>query len=56
MCGRGLRYVRQYGPAQLYRKIKERRDRNRAEAGYEDWLAGQLAREKESAPEAGMAA
>ena len=56
MCGRGLRYVRQYGTAQLYRKIKERRDRNRAEAGYEDWLAGQLAREKESAPEAGMAA
>ena len=47
MCGRGLRYVRQYGPAQLYRKIKERRDRNRAEAGYEDWLAGCLAREKD---------
>jgi len=42
LCGRGLRYIRQYGPAQLYIKIKERRDRNRAEAGYDRWLRNQL--------------
>lgn len=42
LCGRGLRYIRQYGPAQLYRKIKERQERNRQEAGYDAWLKVQL--------------
>lgn len=42
LCGRGLRYIRQYGPAQLYIKIKERKDRNQAEAGYDAWLRSQL--------------
>ena len=44
LCGRGLRYVKQYGPAQLYYKIKERRERDRAEAGYEAWLSKELQR------------
>lgn len=39
---RGLRYVRQYGAGKLYRKVTERRRRNKAEAGYPDWLKGQL--------------
>lgn len=47
LCGRGLRYIRQYGPAQLYVKIKERSDRNKAEAGYDAWLKGQLPDAKE---------
>ena len=38
LFGRGWRFVRRYGVLRLYRKVKERRDRNRAEAGYEDWL------------------
>lgn len=42
LCGRGLRYIRQYGPAQLFIKIKERSDRNRAEAGYDAWIREQL--------------
>ena len=42
LSGRGWRFVRRYGVLRLYRKVKERRDRNRAEAGYEDWLLGQL--------------
>ena len=42
LCGRGLRYVRQYGSAKLYYKIKERAERNRAESGYEAWLLEQL--------------
>ena len=42
LFGRGWRFVRRYGVLRLYRKVKERRDRNRAEAGYEDWLLGQL--------------
>ena len=46
LCGRGLRYVRQYGPASLYYKIKERGERNRAEAGYEAWLGKQLEKEE----------
>lgn len=42
LLGRGLRYIRRYGPVRLCRKIKERRDRNRAEQGYEDWLFREL--------------
>ncbi len=52
LCGRGLRYVRQYGPAQLYYKIKERRERNQAEAGYEAWLKERLEEEKATVKEA----
>jgi len=48
LCGRGLRYVKQYGPAQLYIKIKERQDRNQAEAGYDAWLQSRLPDEAES--------
>ena len=40
--GRGLRYIRQYGLARLYRKVMERKRRNAAEAGYPDWLMSQL--------------
>ena len=40
--GRGLRYIKQYGLARLYRKVVERRRRNAAEAGYHDWLNRQL--------------
>ncbi|MCI8599125.1 MAG: glycosyltransferase [Lachnospiraceae bacterium] len=47
LCGRGLRYLRQYGPAQLYYKIKERRDRDRAERGYDTWLSEKLPGEQE---------
>ncbi len=53
LCGRGLRYIRQYGPAQLYYKIIERRQRSRAEAGYEAWLLKQCAQEETEALEAG---
>lgn len=42
LCGRGLTFIRQYGPAQLYYKIKERRDRNADEAGYDAWIRAQL--------------
>lgn len=35
---RGIRYVRQYGAVQLYRKIQERRQLNRLEAPYQAWL------------------
>lgn len=56
LCGRGLGYVRQYGPAQLYYKIKERRERNRAEAKYEEWLEEQLREEKGTGKEAKMLA
>jgi len=49
LCGRGLRYIRQYGPAQLYIKVKERSDRNKAEAGYDAWLHEQLPNEEEDA-------
>lgn len=52
LCGRGLRYVRQYGPAQLYYKIKERRERNKAESGYEAWLKERLREEKAYVKEA----
>lgn len=54
LCGRVLKYVRQYGPAQLYYKIKERQERNRAEAGYEEWLEEQLKEETEDLEEAKM--
>ncbi len=47
LCGRGLRYVRQYGPAQLYYKVRERRKREQAEAGYTEWLYGQLPGQEE---------
>lgn len=50
LCGRGLRYVRQYGPVLLYYKIKERKQRNQAEAGYEAWLQREL-KEENTAPE-----
>ena len=46
LCGRGLRYVRQYGPARLYYKIKERMARDWAEAGYEAWLQERIGEEK----------
>ncbi len=52
LCGRGLRYVRQYGPTQLYYKIKERRERNRAETGYETWLRAQIEAEEAASPQA----
>ena len=52
LCGRGLRYVRQYGPVLLYYKIKERRERNQAEAGYEAWLKERLEEEKATVKEA----
>ena len=41
------RFVRQYGFVQLYRKVKERRDRNLAEKGYEEWLFHQLPDQEE---------
>lgn len=47
--GRGLRYIKQYGLARLYRKIMERRQRNAAEAGYNDWLLKQLPDAEEDA-------
>ena len=47
--GRGLRYIKQYGLARLYRKIMERRRRNAAEAGYNDWLLKQLPDAEEDA-------
>ncbi len=40
--GRGLRYIRQYGLARLYRKVMERKRRDAAEAGYDAWLRAQL--------------
>ena len=46
LCGRGLRYVRQYGSAQLYYKIKEHYERNKAEAGYELWLKEQMEQQR----------
>ena len=46
--GRGLRYIRQYGFARLYRKVLERRRRNQAEVGYNDWLKAQLPDETET--------
>lgn len=52
LCGRGLRYVRQYGPIQLYYKIKERSERNRAEAGYETWLGKQMEEEEAASSQA----
>ena len=45
--GRAWRFVRQYGFVQLYRKVKERRDRNLAEKGYEEWLFHQLPDQEE---------
>ena len=48
LCGRGLRFVRRHGMLSLYRKVKERRDRNRAERDYESWLMAQLPGEEET--------
>ena len=48
LCGRGLRFVRRHGMLSLYRKVKERRDRNRAERDYESWLLAQLPGEEET--------
>ena len=53
LCGRGLRYIRQYGPAQLYVKIKERKSRNQAERGYDAWLRSQLPDETQSEKQRG---
>lgn len=47
LCGRGLRYIRRFGAAQLYFKIKERRDRDKAEADYDGWLKASLPDEEE---------
>lgn len=52
LCGRGLKYARRFGPVQLYCKIKERQDRNQAEAGYGEWLKGQQRSEVEASKEA----
>ncbi len=52
LCGRGLRYVRQYGPARLYYKIKERMARDWAEAGYEAWLQERIGEEEAAAGQA----
>ena len=52
LCGRGLRYVKQYGPIGLYCKINERRMRDRAEIGYEEWLRDQLKKEEEASEKA----
>ena len=52
LCGRGLRYVRQYGPARLYYKIKERMARDRAEASYEAWLQERIGEEEAAAGQA----
>ena len=48
LCGRGLRFVRRHGMLSLYRKVKERWDRNRAERDYESWLLAQLPGEEET--------
>ncbi len=40
LMGRGMRYVRTYGGARLYRKIRERRLQNRTERHYPRWLLG----------------
>lgn len=45
--GRAWRFVRQYGFVRLYRKVKERRERNLAEKGYEEWLFHQLPDQEE---------
>ena len=47
LLGRAWRFTRRYGALRLYRKVKERRDRNLAERGYEAWLFGQLPGEEE---------
>ena len=48
LWGRGWRFMRQYGAVRLWRKVKEREDRNRAERDYESWLAGCLPDEEET--------
>ena len=48
LCGRGWRFMRQYGAVRLWRKVKERRDRNRAEQNYESWLQDCLPDEAET--------
>ncbi len=53
-AGRALRYIRQYGGASLYRKIRERKERNRAERDYALWLASQLPDEQETARQRGV--
>ena len=45
--GRAFRYLRTYGPVRLYRKVKERQMRNRAERGYEEWLKAELPDEQQ---------
>ena len=45
--GRAFRYLRTYGPVRLYRKVKERQMRNRAERGYEEWLIAELPDEQQ---------
>lgn len=44
---RGLRFVRQYGALQLYRKIRERNHRNQLEKGYSAWLLSVMPKEEE---------
>lgn len=48
LWGRGWRFVRKYGILSLYRKVKERQDRNRAEREYEAWLFQELPGEEET--------
>ena len=48
LWGRGWRFVRKYGILSLYRKMKERQERNRAEKGYESWLFQKLPGEEET--------
>lgn len=38
LLGRGVRYIRKYGMAQLYRKVKERRLQDQLERPYCGWL------------------
>lgn len=38
LIGRGVRYIRTYGGAKLYRKIRERRLQDRIEGAYPQWL------------------
>lgn len=52
LCGRGLGYIKQYGPVRLYCKINERRRRNQAEAGYEEWLKKEMEKEEKASEKA----
>ncbi len=48
-AGRALRYIQRYGGLSLYRKVRERRSRNRAEKDYDSWLRSRLPDGQETA-------